>query len=149
MKTTLATATTQVVAAAEGAYSQDRYTAFAWTRIARFLLHEGATQAEAEWVLRSKHMRWASDNANRSSHTTYVDFLKYLAAPRVGGVEALLADARKDLAPAKMTGADLAGFCEGEQIADLIDLARRAANGDDVKMDAKILMSGILARAKR
>jgi len=53
-------------------------------------------------------MRWASDNANRSSHTTY-----------------------------------------GEQIADLIDLARRAANGDDVKMDAKILMSGILARAKR
>src|SRR5690349_20283787 len=114
------------------AYSRGRYTDAGWKRIAQALLDAGATAAEAEWVLNSKHMRWAADDANRSHSATAADFLAY-ANKRKGkegtGLAGLVLAARKELGLVDVktgfpqTGADLAGACEGEQIADLINLA--------------------------
>ena len=51
------------------------------------------------------------------------------------------------------TGADLAGACEGEQIAQLIDLVRATAQGLyshlTIKERAESLIAEIEARAKR
>jgi hypothetical protein len=146
------------------AYSRGRYTDAGWLGIAKRLLEEGAAPAEAEWVLESKHTRWAADNANRAHHTTAADFAKYVVT-RIGGTlpwQTLLTEARKDLArqnppaPAGKSGADLAGACEGEQIADLIELARMVALGQAetipgaarLKTRAKAIIAEIEARAK-
>lgn len=116
---------------ARDAYSWNRYTDAGWMQIAKRLADEGASPAEIDWTLRSKHMRWAADHANRSHSVTAADFADYVhytfqrkpAEPW----QALLIEVRKDLAkhaPKPATGADLAGACEGEQIAALIDFAR-------------------------
>lgn len=123
-----ATQATLIAMTTAEAYSRNRYTDTGWMRIAQALLDAGATQAEAEWVLNSKHMRWAADDANRLNCATSADFLAY-ANKRKGkqgtGIAGLVLAARKELAvAATLTGADLAGACEGEQIADLIDFAR-------------------------
>jgi hypothetical protein len=47
------------------AYSADRYRS--WRACAAILLRRGMTEREAEAVLRSKHMRWAADEASISS----------------------------------------------------------------------------------
>lgn len=43
------------------AYSYERYGKKEWTLSAKLLIAEGFTREEAEWVLRSKWMRWAAD----------------------------------------------------------------------------------------
>lgn len=43
------------------AYSVDRYSKTEWKKAAMVLLARDFTPAEAEWVLRSKFMRWAAD----------------------------------------------------------------------------------------
>jgi len=127
--TTNQTATAkQIAAATEDAYSCSRYTPAAWIGIARALLEAGADADEAHWVLMSKHTRWAADGASRNHGTTLADFLNYVKSGHVGSLEKLIAAARRELkpaaAPASLDGAYLAGACEGEDIADLIDLAR-------------------------
>lgn len=142
------------------AYSRNRYTDAGWRRIAAALVEAGATAAEAEWVLNSKHMRWAADDANRSHSATSADFLAY-ANKRKGkegaGLAGLVLAARKELGvvDAKtgfpQTGADLAGACEGDQIADLINLALkvRARSRDEALVaEAGRILDEITGRAK-
>lgn len=45
------------------AFSYDRYGKTQWLNIAKFLERQGLNTTEAEWVLRSKWMRWAGDQA--------------------------------------------------------------------------------------
>jgi hypothetical protein len=151
MKTNTPLAATLVLAT-QDAYSKSRYTDAAWLRITKQLLQDGLTEAEVEWILRSKHMRWAADAANRDHSVTANDFAHYLVNYR-GGLAAILAEARKEQAqsapaPAGKTGADLAGFCEGEQIAALIDLVRSASQGNQIKNRATRLIAEIELRAK-
>lgn len=66
-----------------------------------------------------------------------------------------MAKTTKKAETSKKTGADLAGACEGEQIAELIDLARRVANGDtawpnhraEISAQAEALIAEIERRA--
>ncbi len=139
------------------AYSRGRYTDAGWRRIAQGLLDAGATAAEAEWVLNSKHMRWAADDANRNHSATSADFLAY-ANKRKGkegtGLAGLVLAARRELgvpADAPQTGADLAGACEGEQIADLINLAlnvRASSRDERLVAQAARILDEITGRAK-
>lgn len=56
---------TDVAEATQDAYSHDRYGPVAWECIAGFLVEdEGYSAGAAEEVLRSKHMRWAMDEAD-------------------------------------------------------------------------------------
>lgn len=128
------TTTEQAKQAANGArdaYSHDRYTIAGWMQIALRLAAEGANPAEIDWVLRSKHMRWAADMANRSYSVTAADFANYVVTRHDHGTfpwQTLLKEVREDLnkqTPKGKTGADLAGDCSGEDIADLINLARK------------------------
>lgn len=52
----------------------------------------------------------------------------------------------RELALQKRAGADLAGNCEGEDIADLIDLARSIATNSTTPAVTKQVALGILAR---
>lgn len=130
--------------AADGAYYHSAYTPTGWVGVATFLADRGFDEAEIEWTLWSKHMRWAADSANRSAYVTASNFKNY--ATRYG-LDRLREDARKglgkelgpglakvgreilNLALTNQTGADLAGACEGEQIATLIDLVQMVALG--------------------
>jgi hypothetical protein len=44
------------------AYSFSRYGMDSWTEIASLMLDQGSSEDVVEWVLRSKHMRWAADH---------------------------------------------------------------------------------------
>lgn len=128
------------------AYSRDRYTDAAWLRIAARLAEFGFTAREITWTLTSKHMRWAADCANRNHSATAADFLAYVEHSMSGlhGLAGLQAAARKETA----TGADLAGACEGEEIADLITLAQMAAKGTlGIQARAREILARIQARA--
>jgi hypothetical protein len=141
------------------AYSRDRYTDAAWTRIAKRLLAAGFTVEQAEWTLRSKHMRWAADFTGRSHSVTAADFDAYLAdwswnaRYGKGGLARILGDAIRELgAPEAPDGAELAGATEGEDIADLIDLARdlRATQGNVTRFGQRAaqILARIEGRAK-
>lgn len=57
-----------------GLYYSDRE----WLRIIRFLLHEeGYSDIDVEEILRSKHMRWASDHFDGDRHMTLAKFQTY------------------------------------------------------------------------
>ena len=119
------------------AHSRDRYTDAGWVQIIKRLDTEGFTLAQVEWVLFSKHMRWAGDAANRNHGVTAADFANYVNVHLVGGFGRLLGDCLKENQPTTetrraLTGADLAGACEGEQVADLIDLAQKVAKGGNM-----------------
>jgi len=43
------------------AYSYDRYGNDEWVKCIVFLMQEGYSEEEIDWVLRHKHMRWAGD----------------------------------------------------------------------------------------
>lgn len=119
----------QVAARTQDAYSRDWYTDAGWLGVARRLAEEGLNATEIEWVLRSKHMRWAADYVSRSHSVRAADFIAYTLEN--GGFEKLARDVRNnakhDLPATPASGADLAGACEGEDIAELIDLARQVA----------------------
>lgn len=156
------TKTQKIAAATQDAYSRNRYTDAAWTRIAGLLLTQGFNPEEAAWVLNSKHMRWAADAANRSHSATANDFVAYASGlvtndhGRKTGFASLLIEARKDLTPKPLatTGADLAGACEGEDVAELIDFVRkvrstgRVADAAALVEEAGRILDRIEARAK-
>lgn len=48
------------------AYSYDRYTDTGWWSCVRFLQRKGYDDREIEAVLRSKYMRWASDDTGKA-----------------------------------------------------------------------------------
>lgn len=133
------------------AFSRSRYTDAGWAGIIKRLAREGASEAEIVWILRSKHMRWAADEANREHSATAADFARYVVT-RIKGTlpwQELIEEAREELTP--KTGANLAGACEGEDIAELIDLARMVGNGvtgPKVRQIASSLVARIQARAK-
>lgn len=122
------------------ARSHDRYGRGAWVMTAKRLAQRGYDRQQIEAVLRSKIMRWAGDASGKTKPTS-ADVLTYLDDPRNGGaaeIERITQDTFGDkrlhpvarglaglLNDTPKTGADLAGFCEGEDIADLIDLARK------------------------
>lgn len=140
----------RIAEATHDAYSRNRYTDVAWLQIARRLLTEGASPAEARWVLESKNMRWAADYANRNHSATAADFFAYIVSNKAGTFpwQTLIAEARKET---KVTGSDLAGACEGEDIADLIDLARMVNNGvtgPRIQQIAGSLLARIEGRSK-
>lgn len=141
----------RIATKAEDAYSRDRYTTAGWMQTAKRLATEGFAADEIDWVLRSKHMRWAGDAANRNHAVTAADFANYVLVHLVGGWTRLRDDARKALnaeTRAKKTGAYLAGACEGEHIAMALDLLRVAANGGSIQNSAAILLAEIEGRAK-
>jgi hypothetical protein len=61
----------------DDAYMTDRYGEGAWLRVCRFLKDEGFSEAEAEAVLRSKHMRWAHDAKLTNGEPNSADFKRY------------------------------------------------------------------------
>ena len=46
------------------AYSAPRYGMASWLACAKLLVRAGLDDDEVEWMLRSKHMRWAADAGN-------------------------------------------------------------------------------------
>jgi hypothetical protein len=126
------------------AYSRGRFTNVGWERIAARLAANGFTPEGITWVLTSKHMRWAADHARRDHSATADDFAVYVNAPESRlGWDKLKFEAQGTPVPAPKTGADLAGNCEGEDIAELIDLARAVSLGKDQTAKAAL---AILAR---
>lgn len=124
----------RIATKAEDAYSRDRYTTAGWIGTAKRLAAEGFDPAEIDWVLRSKHMRWAGDAANRNQAVTAADFAGYVerhlvpAAGDANGWARLRREAATEINKEtryKTSGAYLAGACDGEQVADLIDTLRR------------------------
>jgi hypothetical protein len=138
----------KIAARTHDAYSRPRFSDAGWLGVVQALLDQGATAAEAEWVLNSKHMRWAADSASRNYGATLKDFLAYANSPHVGSVLKLVLAARYELKPkpATLDGATLAGACEGEQIAQMIDLLRQAARGGNIQNSATILIAEIERR---
>ncbi len=88
----------QIADATIDAYSRNRFSDAGWLGIIRALLAAGATEAEARWVLESKHTRWAADAASRNQGATAANFLAYANSPHVGNVEKLVLAARFELA---------------------------------------------------
>lgn len=120
----------RIAEATQDAYSYDRYTRPGWVGAARKMAAAGYNAQQVEAVLRSKHMRWASDAAGRSGFTTAADFAKYWEGEFGGFNTPKAAQEVESLTGQKIptqpepTGADLAEFAEGEEIADMIDLAK-------------------------
>lgn len=123
----------RIATKAEDAYSRDRYTTAGWIGAAKLMAAEGFEPAEIDWVLRSKHMRWAGDAANRNHAVTLANFANYIdhhltpTAADASGMARLRREAANAInqeTRRRSTGAFLAGACEGEDIADLIDFAR-------------------------
>ena len=57
-----------------GAYSVDRY-GEVWEEIIAFLLGDGVSQAAIEWILKSKHMRWAGDRMEPNMNVdSFIDY---------------------------------------------------------------------------
>lgn len=131
-------------------YSRSRFTDAGWRRIAQVLLDAGATAAEAEWVLNSKHTRWAADVTGKNHGVTAVDFLDYVNRA-YGNVGKLVLAAREETTPKYITrtGDDLAGDATGEDIADLINLASEIARGNSpLASRAREIVVRIQERAK-
>jgi hypothetical protein len=128
------------------AYSQDRYTSAAWVQIAARLITEGFSDAEVRWVMESKYTRWAADAANKPREATAADFANYVTSPHLGSFEKLhRVTQREVIPPATQDGAELAGNCEGEQIAALIDLVKLVAEG---KARDPFYAAGLVTRAQ-
>jgi hypothetical protein len=150
-----------------GAYSFDRYGVTEWRRAIRMMDARGFTEMQITAVLYSKWMRWAADAANHERGRA-TDLERYLDVHVGGRIYKQIAE----LAPGEPTeqiisrakptpsGADLAGFCEGEDIADLINLAIAtrdeaslvANNPKDAKLALQVLRdraAAILARIER
>lgn len=51
-----------------GAYSFDRYGKRLWKASIKFLLDEGYDEASIQWILLSKHMRWAADSCEEDAN---------------------------------------------------------------------------------
>ena len=65
-----------VVKATQDAYSVGSFNS--WTAVVRLLAKRGFNQWEAEALLFSKHMRWASDSRKGQAQATSADVARYL-----------------------------------------------------------------------
>lgn len=89
----------QIAAATQDAYSCDRYAPDQWVAVATLLLEEGATPAQVEWIMRSKHMRWAGDCATYAYGTMQSEaFRGYILSPYVGSFAKIIRTAELELA---------------------------------------------------
>jgi len=79
----------EIAARTEDAYSADRYGSNEWAACAMLLLERGYSEIETEWVLRSKHMRWAAD-MSLNDHPVAGDLARYLDDPRNRSVVATI-----------------------------------------------------------
>ena len=67
------------------AYSFPNYGMTAWRMCTRYLLARGLDSEQVEAFLRSKHMRWAADEAgNRYGHASSVGLRTYIAYHEAG-----------------------------------------------------------------
>jgi len=71
-----------VAAATQDAYSFEAYGEQGWRGCALLLRTRGLDKFEIEAVLRSKHMRWAADDAGKTKGCTSADLERHLANPR-------------------------------------------------------------------
>lgn len=113
-----------VAARTADAYSADRYGA-EWPKVAAALLRDGWTPRQAEAIMRSKWARWAADAGTPTAAALLV-YVRKLGAQRTAAVNHLVATT-----PQTMAGADLAGACEGEHIAEALDLLVAVSDGLD------------------
>jgi hypothetical protein len=51
-----------IAAKTTNAYMYDIYGKKQWVEVIAFLLENGSDEEQAEWIVRSKHMRWCNDN---------------------------------------------------------------------------------------
>lgn len=147
----------------EDAYSFPTYGQREWRRAIRLLLDRGYNDRGIEAILRSKMTRWAADARPANAKPRGDDVILYIDNPRNKVTAATITrlaqetfnDDGTDIGTptfpkAKRTeGADLAGDCEGEDVADLIDLALMAAGGAhsiDLAARAKAILARIEAR---
>jgi hypothetical protein len=69
-----------VLLAADGAYSEDRYAPDEWRKCAAVLLSRGFTVVGAAECMKSKHMRWAADmDGGEYGNVTAAGLIRYLA----------------------------------------------------------------------
>lgn len=76
-------------------FSFDRYGEAAWRATILWLLQQGYTYSGVEAIMRSKHTRWAADNANRYSRITSGDFKRYWLKYYPTGSDAALSEVRE------------------------------------------------------
>lgn len=147
----------------EDAYAFPTYGEREWIRAIRLLSDRGYNGRGIEAILRSKIARWAADSRPAAAKPRGDDIINYLDDPKNKVTHATITrlaqetfnDDGQDLgnptSPRPKNGADLAGFAEGEDIADLIDLARtlRSIGGPAaVNLRASEILARIEARAK-
>lgn len=74
-----------LIAKTRGAYSFERYSVPAWLEVIETLLGYGLADAEIEWLLLSKHARWAADvDGAEYGSVPAVAFLRYLGETVTG-----------------------------------------------------------------
>jgi len=141
------------------AYSHDRYGRTEWRKAIRLLGVRGHGAREIEAILRSKWTRWAADGSDRPEKPRAQDLIRFMDEPRNRCSATSIAELVATTFPeAPTTGDELAGACEGEDIAVLIDLALttiRAAEMDhgrsvplkDLSLLARSIVGRIKARA--
>jgi hypothetical protein len=155
---------TAIANATTDAYSFDRYGLTEWRKAARMMAARGFSERQIAVVLRSKWMRWAADAASKAKNATAADLERYFDVHLGSRLPKHLADLVFEetgiheitdgiilgVSQVPQNGADLAGACTGEDIADLIDFAK-AVRDDASKVsaaDCKIALDVLRDRAK-
>jgi hypothetical protein len=120
------------------AYSFDTYGESGWRGAIAMLVRRGYDDRQIEAILRSKWTRWAGDMSNkphgRNNGADLARFLDTAKGTTAKDVDELVIGTFGALHDDKtLTGADLAGHCEGEQIAALIDLARATVRAAETR----------------
>lgn len=147
----------------DDAYSFSTYGEREWIRAIRLLADRGYNERAIEAILRSKYTRWAADARTTNAKPRGEDVLIFIMDPRnkvtradvITLAQMTFNDNSIDIGnpegPRVPTGDDLAGACEGEDIAALIDLARMVNNGvtgPRIQQIAGSLLARIEERAK-
>lgn len=135
----------KIAEAATDAFYYGRYGLHEWKKAARFMALQGYDSQQIEAVLRSNWPGLAANAADRGDFgATAGDLTRWISESHAngkGGVAARVEALAQEFASTRrfpesfrgliqvasvqtLTGADLAGYCEGEDIAELIDLAR-------------------------
>lgn len=146
-------------------WSKERYGKAEWRTAARLMASRGFSERQIAVVLDSKWMRWAADAANRqATGAKGRDLIEWIEKHLGGRFYKQLADlvfevtgeheSTDEISTTVFmqtpTGADLAGACEGEDIAALIDFAIEIAkSGTPIQRTAAAaIVTRIQERAK-
>lgn len=138
------------------AQSYSTYGQTEWRRAIRLLDARGFDARSIEAILRSKWTRWAAD-ATMPRRVLAGNLIAWMDTPRNHSRNAELlkevAKLVKETFGTTETGADLAGQASGEDIADLIDFARRVAKlktmpFTKLSSDASAILARIDGRTK-